>query len=173
MPKSLRRNPGWKLEPSTIDIVTAARGKLGLTNAEVIDLWANAWQKQQADSRAVDAGGLEPAISAVFVPAGAVASDRPTAARVETPYQIERREKLERLRGELERGSTVKVAAEMGVTAEAMTFPFKVLVNGQPHEVIEFRGRRVLECIWPTSRVMMKNLTPQETVIFWKDRVKE
>lgn len=169
VPKSLRKNPGWKLEQATIDIVAAARGKLGITNAEVIDLWANAWQKQQVEERVVPSGSTNIMVTS---PGSTVDSDRPTAARVETPYQIERREKLERLRGELERGSTVKVAAEMAVETEAMTFPFKVLVNGQPHEVIEFKGRRVLECVWPTSRVMMKNLTPQETVIFWKERVK-
>jgi hypothetical protein len=172
MTKSLRKNPGWKLEQATIDIVAAARSKLGLTNAEVIDLWANAWQKEQAAAR-------EPvvAINGVAVDAAVTSAvageERPTAQRVETPYQIERREKLERLRAELERGSTVKVASEIGVAAEAMTFPFKVLVNGQPHEVVEYKGRRVLECVWPGSRVMMKNLTPQETVIFWKERVKQ
>lgn len=171
MAKSLRKNPGWKLEQATIDIVAAARAKLSLTNAEVIDLWATAWQQEQAEARSAPDPITLLAMASVHA-VGAVAVDRPTAVRVETPYQIERRQNLEKLRAQLANGETAVVAKEMGVAAEAMTFPFAVMVNGQRHEVIEYKGRRVLECIWPTSRVMMKNLTPQETVIYWQERLK-
>ena len=174
MAKSLRRNPGWKLEPETIDIVAAARGVLGLTNAEVVHAWAMAWQEQQAAQR--EAPGPMAVLAIAAVNAVARMQEKPLAVRVETPYQIARREHLERLREQLE-GGTEAVSGALGEVAEAkgsdaVVLPFDVVVNGENHRVREFHGRRVLEWVGPKVNVMKKNLTPQETVIYWRQRVR-
>ncbi len=183
-PKSLRRNPGWKLEPATIDIVSAARTKLNKTAAQVIHLWAMEWQNSMAEART---GGTAMGGSDVKMPAAgphvmaAIASveavrqsqqEKPMAARVETPYQIERRERLERLRVQLAAGGGASSAVPAAVDAPlkdqagvTIPLPFPVMVNGERHTVIEFKGRRVLT---NAAGVMLKNLTPQETAIYWQ-----
>lgn len=171
MAKSLRRNPGWKLEPATIDIVAAARTATGKTAAQVIHAWAMAWQEGVAAKR-------EGAASVVKMtepdPAWdqSTAAEKPVAVRVETPYQIQRREKLEALRAKLANGDGAEVQQAEVVGPDAPVTPFEVMVGGEKHRVIDFKGRRVLEWIGPTSTVMKKNLTPQETVIYWHQRIK-
>jgi hypothetical protein len=168
-PKSLRRNPGWKLEPATIDIVAAARTATGKTAAQVIHAWAMAWQEGVKAERDGEKKS-EPAFGMAVIPA-----DKPLAVRVETPYQIERRERLEKLRAQLAEGSAGGAegqnAAAQTVSAEPIVVPFDVVVNGEKHRVIEYHGRRILEWIGPTSTVMKKNLTPQEVVIYWRERI--
>src|SRR5207253_1477218 len=81
--KSLRKNPGWKLEQATIDIVAAARAKLSLTNAEVIDLWANAWQEQQLKARSgpvIGPAGIGGSGSGGYIPSE-YPVDKPIAER--------------------------------------------------------------------------------------------
>lgn len=176
-PIGTKRNPGWKLEQATIDIVVAARGALKLKgNADVIAHWAQSWQNQQAAARGEVPRVVDlPMVGGSFPEGMGTVTEKPVAVRVETPYQIERRQNLERLRAQLAEGSAggaqANDAGAQPVGAEPIVVPFDVMVNGEKHRVIEFHGRRILEWIGPTSTVMKKNLTPQEVVIYWRDRV--
>lgn len=118
---------------------------------------------------------LNKAVIDVWVNPPVVAVDVPRAERVETPYQIERRRKLEELRAKLEGTGLEEFRAaesmEKKMAGEPLVLPFDVLVNGERHRVIEFKGRRVLEWVGPSSTVMKKNLSPQEVVIYWGQRV--
>lgn len=168
---SQRRNPGWRLDQETLDIVAEARGELALANHEVIARWAMQWKENQSRQK----NPVETvAMSLLGVPA-----EKPMAARVETPYQIERREKLEKLRARMESGE-MATEGDSGAFGEGydpkgsepMTLPFEVMVNGEKHRVIEFKGRKVLEWVGPSSTVMKANLTQQQVLAYWRDRAK-
>lgn len=203
--KSLRKNPGWRLDQETLDIVGEARVALQLANHEVIALWAKQWKDgpkksleqmnnesaEMAYARMIVPDPLpesnpvqyqateetEPAVGVLIVPNKPVVEERPMAVRVETPYQIERNRKLTELRAKLERGTEAVSGAldEAGgvVASETLVVPFEVLVNGERHRVIEMKGRRVLAWVGSGGNlVLKKNLTPQEAVIYWRERVK-
>ena len=173
---------------------------------DVVALWAKQWKeyntligsakaveepimlKQQQESPVVSVTKQpereaveDVAMSLLGVPMAApqiktLSEDKPLAQRVETPYQVERRRKLEELRAKLDgQELTANLGAQGGLeqkmAGEPVVVPFDVLVNGERHRVIEYKGRRVLEWVGPSSTVMKKNLSPQEVVIYWGQRV--
>jgi len=169
---SLKKNPGWKLELETIELVQEAREKMGLkSNADVVSAWATAWKEKKECPITTSIG--QPVVDVPILGPGQTVtinnSERPVAGRVETPYQRERRERLEALRAKMEGGNN-PVPQLSG--ADAPVMPFEVEIQGEKHEVVSFKGRAVLVWIGPSSKVMKKNLTPQELVIYWQQRVR-
>ncbi len=186
----MKKNPGWKLDLDVIELVQEARAAMGVVgNADVIMVWAKEW-KARWEGKLAYAPDKTAAVSyqATEEPAQmthigvspaqdlSALGEKPMATRVETPYQIARREKLELLRAQLAAGGAgdpdpVLELSKPGA-ADPLTFPFNVMVNDEPHQVIEYKGRRVLQRLVDCGPpIMLKNLTPQETVIYWNERV--
>lgn len=195
-----RRKTGWKIDPAIIAIVAEAREAMKAVDTnDVLKAWAYAWKNgvvtPVVGALVPDEKQAEYGVGVVAAPerketAGVeVVEEKPLAVRVETPYQIERRIRLEALRAKLEDGA---VGAEQGkvelisiIKGDEVTgarvevpasggpvYPFDVMVGREKHQVILFKGRRVLQWVGETSTVMKKNLTPQEVMIYWRERIK-
>lgn len=194
----MKKNPGWKLDLDVIELVQEARVALGLQgNGDVIARWAREWKSvhdavqptiggERIEEKPVSYQATEESVVPklprraefpIIDAKGDLVEEKPMAARVETPYQIARRIKLEELRAQLAGGDAgvpdpVSELSKSGA-ADPLTLPFDVLVNGERHQVVEFKGRRVLQMVVDGAPpILMKNLTPQETVIYWNDRTK-
>ncbi len=178
MTKNTRKKVAWDFEPATLEIVKLAKKELGVrSQVAVIEAWASKWNEHYTTwKNREETKDRVSTISDAKTVFSALAQDKPMASRVETPYQIEKKRKLEELRAKLENpalavSGALEASVEVG-GGETITFPFAVLVRGEKHQVREFHGRKVLERVGSKVNVMLKNLTPQETVIYWNQRTK-